>query len=219
VAATPAKRVKATDNVFINCPFDDEYRELFTATVFAVVGCGFNARCALEADDGGQARMDKLYAIIRDCHYGIHDISRVELDSENSLPRFNMPLELGIFLGAKRYGNTEQQNKKLLVHDAEKWRYQKFISDLAGMDVKSHGKNAQKVIENIHSMLKTNTRRSNIPTKRRLIRSYLQFSLALPKLTHTDGLDHSDLLFAEMENLVIAWVKKDVQLSSLETGF
>jgi len=43
------------DSVFINCPFDEEYEELFDAVVFAVHDCGFAARCALEARDAGRA--------------------------------------------------------------------------------------------------------------------------------------------------------------------
>lgn len=58
----------------------------------------------MELDDGGQTRIDKLYGLIGECRYGIHDLSRTELDDVNQLPRFNMPLELGLFLGAKRYG-------------------------------------------------------------------------------------------------------------------
>jgi hypothetical protein len=50
-------------------------------------------RCAQEADDGGQVRVDKLYNIIAECRFGIHDLSRTTLDSEYRLPRFNMPLE------------------------------------------------------------------------------------------------------------------------------
>jgi hypothetical protein len=41
-------------NIFLNCPFDDEYQPLFRAVMFAVLTCGFRARCALEADDGGR---------------------------------------------------------------------------------------------------------------------------------------------------------------------
>ena len=51
--------------------------------------------------------------MIADCRYGIHDISRTELDRDSGLPRFNMPLELGIFLGAKRFGAEEQKRKKM----------------------------------------------------------------------------------------------------------
>lgn len=90
--------------VFINCPFDARYRKLFLATVFAVFDCGFLPRCALEIEDGGEERIRKIKRIIRECRYGIHDISRVELDSKSRLPRFNMPLELGLFLGARNTG-------------------------------------------------------------------------------------------------------------------
>ena len=75
--------------------------------VFTVHDCGFIARCALEEEDASQVRIDKIYNIIAECRYGIHDISRTELDENSGLPRFNMPLELGIFLGAKKFGIEE----------------------------------------------------------------------------------------------------------------
>lgn len=99
------------DQAFIHCPFDGEYRPMFEALVFAVYDCGFVARCALELEDGSQVRIDKIEQIIGDCRLGIHDISRTELDGTWSLPRFNMPLELGLFLGAKRYGTGSQRRK------------------------------------------------------------------------------------------------------------
>jgi hypothetical protein len=88
--------------VFINCPFDSRYQKFFDAIVFTVIRCGFDARCAREIDDGSGTRIDKIMNLIEACPYGIHDISRTELDTASNLPRFNMPLELGIFLGARR---------------------------------------------------------------------------------------------------------------------
>ena len=108
------KSTHYNDNVFINCPFDLAYKPLLDAIVFAVHDCGFVARCALEEGDASQVRIDKIYSIIEDCRYGIHDISRTELDETSRLPRFNMPLELGIFLGAKRFGIEEQDKKNAL---------------------------------------------------------------------------------------------------------
>jgi hypothetical protein len=35
------------ENVFINCPVDDEYKDLQNATLFAVYDCGYVPRCAL----------------------------------------------------------------------------------------------------------------------------------------------------------------------------
>src|SRR4051794_5309929 len=119
-------------NVFVNCPFDADYKDLFEAVVFAVHDCGYFARCALEVDDGSEVRIDKVEKIIGECRFGLHDISRAEPDSVTNLPRFNMPFELGLFLGAKRFGRAKQKFKTCLILDVEPYRYQKFISDIAG---------------------------------------------------------------------------------------
>ena len=103
-------------NVFINCPFDLSYRPIRDALVFAICQCGLRPRCALETTNSGQVRIEKIGGLIRDCRWGIHDLSRTELN-ENSLPRFNMPLEPGLFLGAWRCGNSEQRLKTCLVLD------------------------------------------------------------------------------------------------------
>ena len=100
------------DSVFINCPFDLEYKPLFNAVVFTVFDCGFLARCTLEEEDASQVSIEKIYNIISSCKYSIHDISRTEINPETELPRFNMPLELGIFLGTKKFGADKQLKKK-----------------------------------------------------------------------------------------------------------
>jgi len=133
-------------NVFINCPFDPAYKPLFDAIVFAVCDCGFVARCALEEDDGSQIRVQKIYDIISKCRLGIHDLSRVGLDRGSRLPRFNLPLELGAFLGAKYFGGSEQRTKTCLILDTEKYRYQRFISDIAGQDIRAHGNDPRGII-------------------------------------------------------------------------
>jgi len=90
-----------SDHIFINCPFDQGYKPMFDAIVFAVTDLGFVARSAREEDDGGEFRLAKIQRIIEQCKYGVHDVSAVKLDSTHKLPRFNMPLELGLFLGCK----------------------------------------------------------------------------------------------------------------------
>ena len=77
-------------------------------------------------------------AIIGECRFGIHDLSRTKSDGEPPLPRFNMALELGIFLGAKHYGGRQQKAKQALILDCSPYRYQKFMSDIAGQDIHCH---------------------------------------------------------------------------------
>lgn len=126
------------DNIFINCPYDkDKYTPILQAVIFCLFRCGITPRMPLEEDNALENRLGKIEKCIEECRYGIHDLSRTELN-ENGLPRFNMPFELGMFFGAKRFGNKEQKNKNALIFDKEKFRYQSFISDLSGVDIKEH---------------------------------------------------------------------------------
>lgn len=196
----------STRNVFINCPFDDDFAPGFKALVFGVIACGFRARCAREVDDAAETRIDKLYRIIEQCRFGIHDISKTELDAKNNLPRFNMPLELGIFLGAKRYGADEQKLKRCVILDREQYRFQMFMSDLAGMDIKAHDGDPRKMVKCIRDFLVTASKRRTIPSAPAILESYDAFQEALPELARLSAFDPGDMLFPDFERLVIAWV-------------
>ncbi len=139
-------------HVFINCPFDLAYKPIFNALVFAVYDLGFRARCALEIDDAGDTRRDKILRIISECKYGVHDISATELNPI-ILPRFNMPLELGLYLGCKRYGPPAQRSKAVLILDREPYRYRNFISDVAGQDILAHGADPRRAMIELRNWL------------------------------------------------------------------
>ena len=187
------KSTHYNDNVFINCPFDSAYKPLFDAIVFAVHDCGFVARCALEEGDASQVRIEKIYNIIENCRYGIHDISRTELDEISRLPRFNMPLELGIFLGAKRFGVEDQKGKKCLVMDKEQYRYQKFISDIASQDIFVHNNSPEEIIRVVRDWLGTASGRRTIPGGGIIWRHYQDFLNDLPQLAQRFQLELADL--------------------------
>jgi hypothetical protein len=199
--------VSYDDRVFINVPFDRHYKKLFEALVFAVHDCGSVARCALETDDGSQVRLEKLYQIIAECRYGIHDLSRTTLDSRNRLPRFNMPLELGIFLGAKRYGNASQRLKSGLILERDQYRYQIYCSDIAGQDIRAHGNSVESAITAVRNWL--NGARGGgvaVPGPKKMAKRYLEFRLDLPAMCRDQDLDQSDLSFIDYRTLVIGWL-------------
>jgi hypothetical protein len=103
-------------NVFINCPFDQEYEPLFHAIIFSVFDCGFIPKSALASQDCSDVRIQKIVNVIKNCKHAIHDISRTDPSPSKGLPRFNMPLELGMFLGAKYYGNKYQKALRPKMH-------------------------------------------------------------------------------------------------------
>jgi hypothetical protein len=197
-----------SQNVFINCPFDRHYQHLFEAIVFAVFDCGFRPRCSLEIQDGSRIRIENIFKIISECKFGIHDISKTEPDDLNNLPRFNMPLELGMFLGAKRYGNGEQTEKICLILDRENYRYQKFISDIAGQDIQAHDNDPKKAIAVVRNWLRNAQPSSNIPGGEAIGIRYEAFRAKLPVMCQKAGLAEAALTFIDYAWLVSEWQKE-----------
>lgn len=195
------------DNVFINCPFDIDYKPLLDATVFTVYDCGFIVRCALEEDDASQVRIDKIYNIIADCRYGIHDISRTEIDKVSGFPRFNMPFELGVFLGAKKFGVEEHKRKSCLILDREPYRYQQFISDIAGQDIQTHNNTPEQTVKVVRNWLRTTSKRKMIPDGNIIWQRYRDFRNGLPMMAQFWELDANNLIFNDYTWMVVEWLR------------
>lgn len=195
-------------NVFINCPFDEPYQGMLYALVFAVYDCGFKARCALEVDDAGLVRIENIVEIILGCRFGIHDVSRTELDKANDLPRFNMPLELGLFLGAMRFGSVKQQQKHSLILDRERYRYQKFISDISGQDIKAHEDKVEVAIRRVRNWLNSSPVDPDItkPGARKMAERYERFMGELPDLCKTLHLDTDEITFNDFTTILEEWL-------------
>ena len=194
------------DSVFINCPFDDEYLPIFRAIVFTVAASSFVPRCTLEHEDGGQVRIEKIYRLIQKSAFGIHDVSRTELDADNQLPRFNMPLELGVFLGAKKFGGGTHALKRCLVLDREPYRFQKFISDIADQDIKAHGNRPQDAIRAVRDWLRNASGVRALPSGSHLAADYDRFTEELPGLCQAVRLNPSELTFTDFYGLVLDWL-------------
>jgi len=193
-------------NVFINCPFDEEYAPLFKAIVYTITDIGLRPRCAREKSNGGQIRLEKIIKIISECKYSIHDISRTELDLTSGLPRFNMPFELGLDLGCKQFGTDYQQEKVSLILDIESYRYQKFISDIAGQDIFGHDNNEEKLILVIRNWLSLDLDpRSIAPGGEIIFQRYKNFQAALPEICNKLKWNPTNLPFNDFYKAVAIW--------------
>lgn len=184
-----------TRNVFINCPFDEAYLSIFYAIIFTVFDCGYTPRCSLEIEDSSEVRIEKIAKVISECKYGIHDISRTELDKDTNLPRFNMPLELGMFLGAKRFGDDEQRKKACLILDKAPYRYQSFISDIAGQDIQAHQNDEAETIKIVRNWLRSVSGRVTIPGGKEILRRYHLFTSELPIICKRLRLTVDEMIF------------------------
>lgn len=196
-------------NVFINCPFDEAYLELRDALLFSVFDCGFVPRCALEEDNSGNVRFEKIQNIIAESKFAIHDISRTEPDEINQLPRFNMPLELGVFIGAKRFGDRHQKNKNCLILDREQYRYRAFISDIAGNDIRAHNNDPKEAIKHVRNWLNTASGRKTIPGGRQILRRYELFKDDLPAMCAEIPIEIDELTYNDYCNFISTWLKEN----------
>lgn len=194
-------------NVFVNFPFDGDYLELRNALIFTIYDCGFIPRCALEEDDSGNIRFEKILRLIQASKFGIHDISRTELDQTTSLPRFNMPLELGVFLGAKKFGGKNQRDKNCLIVDREKYRYQTFISDISGYDIRSHDSDPEELIKITRNWLSAASGRTTIPGGSLIIGRYNLFQIDLPWICGSADIQIEELTYNDYSNFISEWLQ------------
>jgi len=177
--------------------------------VFTVHDCGFVARCAREVDNSGQVRLSRIYELMAESKYGIHDISRTSLDRAHRLPRFNMPLEFGIFLGAVQFGRGKQREKSCLILDREPFRYQKYCSDLAGQDIRAHHDWLDGAVKSVRNWLSSHLtgRKIQVPGHARIFARYQRFRHELPAICAQFQLDPAELIFSEYTTLVVGWLK------------
>jgi hypothetical protein len=192
-------------NVFINCPFDAEYTPIFEAIVFIIQACGFRPMCARSRLNSGEVRLQKIVEIIGDCRYSIHDLSRTELDRSTALPRFNMPLELGIDLGCRAFGNGHEQ-KSFLIFDRDRFRFQTYISDIAGQDIANHEDDPNRAIGRVRDWLRTEAGLTALPGAKAMQLKYANFRKALPSICEDFDLDIFALTFADFLFVVGVWL-------------
>lgn len=181
---------------------------MLRAIVFVLKACDYVPRCALEADSATEVRVEKILRIIDACGLSIHDISRTQLDTKSKLPRFNMPFELGLFLGAARLGGKRQKEKGALILDVEPYRYQAFLSDIAGQDIRAHGNDPDAAIGLVRNWLNTHSKENQVlPGKAALVTQYRRFQKQLPVMLKDLQLKEAEISFVDWSKLIGLWLE------------
>lgn len=167
-------------------------------------------RCAQDVYDAGEVRIEKIARIIRDCRWGIRDISRTGLNPQG-LPRFNMPLELGLFLGTQRFGPPSQRRKSCLVLDSKRYRYQEFISDIAGQDITAHSDDPAQAIRAVRGWLASSrVGMRNPPGGAAISDRYRRFSDELPRICAEAELRVDELTFVDYADMASTWLRREL---------
>jgi hypothetical protein len=133
----------------------------------------------------------------------------VELDAATGLPRFNMPLELGLFLGCKRYGGGRQRTKACLILDSDPYRYRAFMSDISGHDIHAHGGSPQQAIVEVRNWLVAVSGRSGMPGGIEVSDRYARFQSELPGLCMDMRRKPENLIFLDLAELMTGWIESN----------
>ena len=174
-------------SVFINCPFDNEFAPLFDAIVFATVCCGFIPRSTLESGDVAEPRIKRILHSIISSKYSIHDLSRCKGEGEERLARFNMPLELGMAMALRFMTHSSENKHDWLIIVPEGHQYIRFISDLAGYDLKRHNGTLETVVRAVMSWLVTRPEAIRTPTPKSVLRALPAFNAEKMRLEEEWG--------------------------------
>lgn len=199
-------------NVFLNCPFDDDYRQLLLSAIFTIKYLGYIPRLSLERADSAETRIDKIVSLIVESKFGIHDLSRMVSEAENEHYRMNMPFELGIDYGCKRLKEGIWSTKQILILEKERYRYQKALSDLSGSDIKNHDDEPVKIVKVIRDWFVATEMLHNAPSGNLIWTRYNEFQAFLfDELVERNGHETvDDVQISEINQYMDRWLDDNI---------
>jgi hypothetical protein len=136
-------------DVFINVPFDKRYERILLALIAGLVGLNLRPRSVLQIDTTHD-RLRRIWGLLSECQYSIHDLSRVQLSKTGTskraftVPRFNMPFETGLAVALAQ--TTTHQWK---IFEETQYRIQDSCSDLNGYEAFIHERSPEVLLRQL----------------------------------------------------------------------
>jgi hypothetical protein len=196
-------------NVFINCPFDQEYLSLLRPLLFTILYVGFNPKIGLESSDSGETRINKICELIRVSRYSIHDLSPLQSSRRNEFYRMNMPFELGIEYGCRLFASDHLRRKRCLILEKSRHVYIKALLDLSGVDIKSHQNKPEKLIAAVRSWFIETVGLRNIESSTVIWYPFTDFTSDFYEKRKSQGFSDEDI--GEYIHFIQEWLPRQTQ--------
>jgi hypothetical protein len=198
-------------NVFINCPFDSQYSSsLLDPILFTIVYFGFTPQIASQCADSGEQRINKILSLILKSRYSIHDLSRIRSCRRGEFFRLNIPFELGIDYGCRRVAAGYLRKKRFLVLGAGAHDYKRALSDLGGIDAKSHANDPEKAVIAIRNWFVETVHLNRAPSGSALWEKFTDFYSDFYDQRKKSGFSRHDLSTLPVREYIAAirhWLK------------
>lgn len=196
------------NNVFVNCPFDNQYFPLLKSLLFTIIYIGLDPKIS-ETTDSGRVRLEGILNLMSISQYSIHDISRMDAIKRREYPRFNMPFECGMDFGLKMSNEALYSEKRFLILEKEPHRYQKVLSDISGNDIKTHSNEPEKIVKAVRDWFRMI--KSDVPGYKEIWLEYAEFEYDNEQILTDAGYDPKDineLTFSDIIDNMKEWVEK-----------
>lgn len=202
-----SKKKDDKEPVFYNFPFDAEYQQLRDVVVFTIMACNFSPICASDVTSSGEPRFAKIITLIRNSRLSIHDLSRTESDQVTGLARFNMPLELGVCIGAQYFErpNKTKRRRECLILGHNLNHHRDSMSDLAGNDISVHKNDPKTAITLVRNWLDQFSDSKCIGGME-IYKMYLNFRKYLPEICQADKISTEELTYSNYVSFVSDWL-------------
>jgi hypothetical protein len=170
---TPRRR----KSVFLNIPYDQAFEDLYIAYVVGLTQLGLTVNVTLALPNEG--RLDAIIELIEASDLSIHDLSRVELS--RGLPRFNMPLELGLALYRARMTRGKHH---ISIFDRKPYQVQRSTSDVNAIDPQIHHGSPRHLMIALRNIFR---QPGDVTTVPEMLASYRALKRKLPEIRKNAG--------------------------------
>ena len=126
-----------------------------------------------------------------------------------------MPFELGVDYGSRQHGPEFMKAKKFLILERSPHDFNIALSDLSGVDIKSHGNEADEVVRAVRDWFYETVGLRNIPSPNLIWWRYNDFTTSLFEARLAEGLseegvkeDIARMPIPEYLTCVAGWVAK-----------
>ena len=140
-------RSKRIEFVFLNIPYDDPFENLYLAYLVGLTQLGLRINATLAVPN--QGRLETIIDLIEQSNFSIHDLSRIELS--RGIPRFNMPVELGLALYRSRVTSGRH---RVYILESKRYPAQRSTSDVNGIDPQIHAGSPKGLMAGLRSIFR-----------------------------------------------------------------
>ena len=174
--------------VFLNYPFDEDFKHFSLALHFAVVAARLIPICAFDLTSPDRPRLEMLIDAIVGCNYSAHDLSRIRGEGDQNIARMNVPVEMGMAIFHASHSQREQHRCAFFVPTPHEHRL--VVSDLGGLDPPCYDNDESTLVSKVYEWLRTIVPTDDFNTQPtpRILEGFQEFKVRLSKVNGS-GID------------------------------